>query len=1103
MNIFLFKKFTLVIFFTLTYNSFYAKKLTRVNNHTNYISASNSNNESQLASHNRKYFFLLNNGEFVGSRKSRWKGGSHMGTLGSSDVSTHNTSLNFPKNTTDMFKINDPTSLIGGHVTICNGTFKQCKGVILDLKQTEKFEYELLVVINRDESMKYPKNILNKFGKSYWFNINDVQIEKVKDLFFHKYENFYDKKERALDEDFKDVREIKERFGELDVALRGVEAEMKSEFSSELGSKVETELSTEFGSKMEAKLDCALDSKVETEMDSALDSKMEAKLDCALDSKVETEMDSELGSKVETEMDSELGSKVETEMWGEETRGMASHDPRELIGMQENYFRGRKGRRRSIFCHEVVKKIEKNYFYEDLLNLYKEKRHLSNIVVCFYILKQLVRIYNFESDNENWRNLFLKNVIRSNIFELILTDVKEFLEKKEIYRVVDKTWLLWILVKLNIHKEERYKPIFEEILNCLVKYFNYDILKKLNTKTMCAILWSLSKCSYVNPKVYKKIIYFLEKYISVLSCQDMSNIYYSLALINYKSDENFFNLIDQEINKNINKFSLQSLINILWGMTKLKRNNSIFSVVKDKLLFHSSNMDIRNMSLFLWCLNKNQYYHVNVNFKGKSFQNLNIKQAMQLLMFFNYNKEKYVEYFKYVLNFLFENISKLTNQEISFLTYSLSKLNLLKKKCFLKIRKYILARDYRTFNLIDLNMILHSMNTSNIYDKILMNYLFHAIRDILTSTITNNTLTKTSVLHNPNENDNSTEMTKMTEIKSSLSSEGGTIDCTNFNYIIKNLSEMKIFDQSIILKYALFFSLNIIHISVDQISDYLFYTISLSPPGGQNEKMEKLENNKTKMNVHSKNQVSTISPSPFSRDQKIAKLVMTNNELKLKNANFEKIYQHYLSKIIQFLKGKLSHFDAHAFLTYLEEQNNGKKQNGEDDEKSKSKIDTFVFNYQTEKKHEHVKKLNELILEKTTNNNSSTTILESLISDKEFSSFVNQQKSDEEEEKKKKKKKTFLYISLNSLFHLFYSLASLNEFDKNQIDFYFDNLYTVVEKKKSEITAYQWLLIKDIVNMVQLKKKTHWEILLDNVNTYVSNTEHESSARFETIKIEI
>lgn len=992
------------------------------------------------------------------------------------------------------FTIRDAGTLVGGHVTVTNGAFKQCRGVILDVKKTDKEEYELLVVINRDESAKYPKNILNRFGKSYWFNVKDVQVERVKDLLFHRYENFYDEKGRPAEGG---LQEVKERFGEL---------------SGEEESAVE--------------------GKGENAVEGMKQNAVEGKEENAVEEKEVGHLSSEDVSVANGEANA--------------ANGEAPLRP-DLITLQESLLEGKRRPRKSAFCHTVVKQIEKNYMYEDLLNLYREKRHLANIVVCFYILKQLVKICSFEKESESGLSAFQKNVIHSTTFETILTDVLTFLEKKDIYRVVDKTWLLWILVKLNIHKEQTYRSTFEAILNHLLKYLTYETLKKMNTKSLCAILWSLAKCSHSNIQVcktvYKKAIYFLEKYTQVMSCQDISNVYYSLGLVNYPNGDSFFNLIDQEINKKISKFSVQNLMNILYGMTKLKRNNSTFAVVKDKLLFHSSNMNLRNMSLFLWCLNRNEYYHVDVNFKGKSFHHLNVKQAMQLLMFFNYNRDKYVHYLKYVLSFLFKWISQLTNQEISFLFYSLSKLNLLKGSCFVKIRKHITQRDHTTFNVIDLNMILLSMNNSNLYDRVLFHYLFRALRGVLSralrrgaeveATAREEATTTEEVTTAANEATANEATT--TEATGGMAPPSGRppLDCTNLNYVMKNLSEMKIFDQSIMLKYALFFSSNLARISADQICDYLFYTLSLSNPGGSNQVGGKLQmvgsskrepptptshdqmvdSSKCKLPAPtSHNQMVDSSkcklPAPTSPDQRIAHLVTSNEELSLKEANFGKVYRHYLTRVTQFVKDKLPHFDAHSFLAHLEEQQNGKRApNAVGEKQEKDKIDTFVFNYQTEKKHEHVQKLNELILEQTTSHAAKATLLGDLVSDKEFSSFVNEREDshhhDGDNVAKKKKKKAFPCTSINSLIHLFYALASLNELDEDRVDHYMDNLYTVVERKKSEITAYQWLLIKDIFKMVRVKRSADWQLLLDNVNTYVRGAEQEGSARFETINVEI
>ncbi|GAB65872.1 hypothetical protein PCYB_073740 [Plasmodium cynomolgi strain B] len=418
-------------------------------------------------------------------------------------------------------------------------------------------------------------------------------------------------------------------------------------------------------------------------------------------------------------------------------------------------------------------------------------------------------------------------------------------------------------------------------------------------------------------------------------------------------------------------------------------------------------------------------------------------------------------------------------------------------------------------------MILLSMNNSNIYDRILLNYLFRALRGILTRVLetgaTRERTTREEVI-TAGEAITTEKVTtageaitteKVTTAGEVITTEKATartappterpsiIDCTNFNYVMKNLSEMKIFDQTIMLKYALFFSSNLAHISTDHICDYLFYTLSLSHPGGSNQAGVNTEGGeKTQMADASKSELSAHT----SRDKRLAHLVTYNEELTLKETNFGKVYQHYLTKVTQFVKEKLSHFDAHIFLAHLEEQQNGTTgQDGVEGKQEEDKIDTFVFNYQTENKHEHVQKLNELILEQTTNNAAKATLLGDLVSDKEFSTTIIMIMMKILEKKKKVQPCT----SISSLIHLFYSLASLNELDKDRVDHYMDNLYTVVEKKKSEITAYQWLLIKDIFKMVRVKRSADWEILLDNVNTYVRGAEQEGSARFETINIEI
>ncbi|SCO66628.1 conserved Plasmodium protein, unknown function [Plasmodium vivax] len=1172
MTIFPLKRSALALFLTLIGNSFSAKKWTTRTNCSKRISPLHAHHESELAARKGGPSFLWSSGgsseRWKGRRKGQRRrggklnrarggmpldgrleaqtgangdkhGGEHSGEEAGEPIDPpldgqtdpHLDDARPPR----AFTIRDAGTLVGGHVTVTNGAFKQCRGVILDVKKTDKEEYELLVVINRDESAKYPKNILNRFGKSYWFNVKDVQVERVKDLLFHRYENFYDEKGRPAEGG---LQEVKERFGEL-----------SGEEESAVEGKGEN--------AVEGMKQNAVEGMEENEVEGMKQNAVEGKEENAVEEKEVGHLSSEDVSVANGEANA--------------ANGEAPLRP-DLITLQESLLEGKRRPRKSAFCHTVVKQIEKNYMYEDLLNLYREKRHLANIVVCFYILKQLVKICSFEKESESGLSAFQKNVIHSTTFETILTDVLTFLEKKDIYRVVDKTWLLWILVKLNIHKEQTYRSTFEAILNHLLKYLTYETLKKMNTKSLCAILWSLAKCSHSNIQVcktvYKKAIYFLEKYTQVMSCQDISNVYYSLGLVNYPNGDSFFNLIDQEINKKISKFSVQNLMNILYGMTKLKRNNSTFAVVKDKLLFHSSNMNLRNMSLFLWCLNRNEYYHVDVNFKGKSFHHLNVKQAMQLLMFFNYNRDKYVHYLKYVLSFLFKWISQLTNQEISFLFYSLSKLNLLKGSCFVKIRKHITQRDHTTFNVIDLNMILLSMNNSNLYDRVLFHYLFRALRGVLSralrrgaeveatareeattteevttaaneATTTANEATTTANEATTTANEATTTAneatTTATEATGGMAPPSGRppLDCTNLNYVMKNLSEMKIFDQSIMLKYALFFSSNLARISADQICDYLFYTLSLSNPGGSNQVGGKLQmvgsskrepptptshdqmvdsSKREPPTPTSHNQMVDSSkcklPAPTSPDQRIAHLVTSNEELSLKEANFGKVYRHYLTRVTQFVKDKLPHFDAHSFLAHLEEQQNGKRApNAVGEKQEKDKIDTFVFNYQTEKKHEHVQKLNELILEQTTSHAAKATLLGDLVSDKEFSSFVNEREDshhhDGDNVAKKKKKKAFPCTSINSLIHLFYALASLNELDEDRVDHYMDNLYTVVERKKSEITAYQWLLIKDIFKMVRVKRSADWQLLLDNVNTYVRGAEQEGSARFETINVEI
>ncbi|CRG99512.1 conserved Plasmodium protein, unknown function [Plasmodium relictum] len=979
MNIFCLSTFYLILFYFFI-NNLHTKKLKTYR--TNIIHYDTKINKY-------KKLFILKNGKFLKKKK--------------------NYRIIYAEN------IKDTNSLIGAYVKINNGVFKDCNGIILDLKKTEKNEYEILVVINKDESVKYPKNILNKFGKSYWMNIRDIEIKKLKNLFFHNYDNFYDKKEKKINDEIENLHNIKEDFIDIDEHFYDKYDLFNSK---DLDSKLNKE-STEGNFSQES-----------------------------LNKNV-----SEVNKSISNlNYDENNLNKLEEKKKIDEVYYFDSYS--DLINLKENYVRGKKNVRNS-FCHNIVKEIEKNYFYEDLLKLYQNKRHLSNIVVCFYIIKQFVRIYNFEKNNETSRDNFLNKVIYNNNFESILIDIKVFLEKKQIYRVVDKTWLLWLLVKLNIHKEEKYKNIFESILYYLVEYINFNILKKLNTKSLCALLWSLAKCSYKNLKVYRKILYFLEKYISILTCQDISNIYYSLSLLNYNK-EHFYELIEKEINKNINKFTLQSLINILWGMTKLKRKNSTFNIIKDKLLFYSSNLDIRNVSLFLWCLNKNQYYKVDINFKGEIFQNLNIKQAIQLLIFFNYNKKKYIEYLKYVLNFLFENIGNLTNQEICFFIYSLSKLNLLKKS-FSKVKNDILKRDPNTLNLIDINMLIFSLNNSNLYDKALINYLFNELKNIL----------KNNIKSTPNNVYNNFIMKEKKDFK-------------NFNYIIKNLAEMKIFDQNIILKYVILFSLNISSIYVDDLIDYLFYTTSLYYPNKNNNYYGE---NKT-------NEKYYKYEGDINNKENIINLIINNNEIKLEEEKFKKVYLHYLNKIVLFLQVVLENFDVESFLEEMEYENFKSKN---DFTKDSKKNDTFQFNYR-EETGEDIKKLNELILDK---NSINVTNLENLISDKEYSSFIN-----EKEKKKNEPTKEVLCKSINSLIHLYYSFAIIKAFDKKKINFCFDNLYNVVEKKKNEITAYQWLLIKDIVDIMKIKEGK-WITLLDKVNTYVNSDTEKGNEQFETINIDI
>ncbi|SBT71078.1 conserved Plasmodium protein, unknown function [Plasmodium malariae] len=1141
MNAFHLPNFYVVIYFILILNNlFYTKKVKRFtssNNTLGHYYDIKKNEDKKKSLH-----FILNNGMLIKStRKGRVK-----------------RSILYVENIKDIYM------LVGGHVKVKTGSFKDCCGVILDLKKTVKDEYEILVVINRDESYKYPKSILNKFGKSYWFNIKDIEIKKLKHSFFHNYDNFYDKKKNNLTDDVQSVQDIKTCFKELDEQLlsgdkdnlddlsseagdlfdenelldknsvdgqfvRRIRKKLTENFGDKLGQNVGTKLMENFGEMLSENFDGEMTAKyddiVETQYDinaEGTDVSEEGTYNSAVQLYENTEEEKVDGDKQEGEKqegEKQEGEKQEGEKQeGEKQEGVKQEegekqegakqeegakrerndqmdlfDPlSEIVRLREDYIKGDKKRKNthSSFCHTVVKEIEKNYVYTDLLNLYKNKRHLSNIVVCFYILKQLVRIYNFEKDNEKLKNNFLKNVIHNNNFENIINDIKNFLERKEIYRVVDKTWLLWTLVKLNIHKEEKYKEQFKSILKYILKYINYGILKKLNTKSLCAILWSLAKCSYNNLKVYKKLLYFLEKYIITLTCQDISNIYYSLSLINY-NDQSFFELIEQEINKKINKFSVQSLMNILWGMAKQKRRNNTFNIVKDKLLFYSTSLDIRNISLFLWCLNKNNYYSVDINFEGKKFQDLNIKQAMQLLLFFNYNKKKYLEYLKYVLHFLFQNISALTNQEISFFSYSLSKLNLLNKS-FSKMKTHILKRDYNTFNLIDVNMLLLSLNNSNIYDKTVINFLFLALKNILND----------GIITTINEQQSNSEILLTGQEKK----------FTNFNFIMKNLAEMKIFDQDILLYYILYYSHNFANITIDELADYMYYTTSINNPyeGERYEQSKSGKEDAEKVGISECQENNNIQLAISSDKMKqllisaggdeLKQLLIKSDKLKLDERDFQKVYLHYLNKIILFLREKMINFDAHSFLEHLNRRDDENKNDMAG--KSKNKIETFVFNYQSDDSEKDVKKLNELFLGNDPNT-VNVSSLENLTSDQEYSDFVNEKKNDQQEKIENEKKHTPLCTSINSLLHLFHSFSFINAFDKRKIDSYFDNLYHVVNEKKSEITAYQWLLIKDIIKMVKIKNKKDWEILLDNVNTYVSNTEDDQRDYFETINIDI
>ncbi|SOV79027.1 conserved Plasmodium protein, unknown function [Plasmodium reichenowi] len=1070
-------------------------------------------------------------------------------------------------------KIKDFVSLIGGEVKINHGTFKDCHGVILDIKKTEKDEYEFLVVINQNELVKYPKNILKKFGKSYWFNIKELQIQKIKNSFFNNYNNFYNKKEQPQNKQENNLNNIKEQ-------LNNIHENLLLQYGHEInGDDFFMDPLDDFTSKGDAQpnIDLPINKDIEMDGDKNVcedinkDIEMDGDKNVCEDTNKDIEMDGDknvcedINKDIEMDGDKNVCEDIHKDILTNNDKHVkyscnyeikkkkkekksceeifANEEMSDLESLKNCYMKGDRIQLRSNFCHSIIKKIEKNYIYEDLLNIYKEKRHVSNMVVCFYILKQLVKIYNFEKEDKYFHDLFLKKVIHNNIFETILLDIKYFLEKKEIYRVVDKTWLLWILIKLNIHKEEKYKEIFQHILCYLVEYIHFDILKKLNTKSLCAILWSLAKCSYFNFKIYKKILYFLQKYISILTCHDISNIYYSLSLVNYK-DNFFFDLLDKEIEKKINKFPIQSLMNIIWAMTKSKRNNSSFKLIKDKLLFFSTNLDIRNISLFLWCLNKNHYYKVNINFKGKNFEHLNIKQAMQLLIFFNYNKNKYVEYLKYVLNFLLQNIHVLNNQEICFLTYSLVKLNLL-KKTFPKIKEHILQRNIKYFNIIDINMLILSLNNSNIYDKSLLTYLLQSLRNILNQnihrTINNN--------HNNNNNNNNNNSHNDLLLKKTFKEKE---NCTNLNFIMKNLSEMKLYDQTILLKYVFFYSNNIKNISLDDLVDYLFYTTSVYYPHNtniSNVSKEKYKNdNKKVINNNNMYNHNMFNDDVFY-EKVYSRLIINKDDIILREQNMRNIYHHYLNKIVLFLKEKLKQFEAQSFLEYFNYQNLEPQQN-DITEKYSKKNDTFTFNYRIEKEEEEVKKLNELILDKQ--NVEPQNHLQNNISNEEFYSFVNandeqNQTSDKLESNdinqkghnnlnnkdmnqkghnnlKNKDinekcenfqinyingkcnnvvKKTVHFKSLNSLIHLFYSFSFMNIFDKKKIDFYFDNLYIVINTKKKEMTAYQWLLIKDLINLSNIKNKSQWHMLLDKVHTYVNNDDELENQKFETINIDI
>ncbi|CXI36120.1 conserved Plasmodium protein, unknown function [Plasmodium berghei] len=1077
MNVISYSKIYLVFIFTIINNFIYTKHIDKYLI-SNKIAFSHYDGNKKLYEYKnlRTFFFLSNNGLVLNHKNAR--------KLKRNKV-------------VYAEKIKNLSSLVGGYVKINRGQFKLCNGVILDVRKTDKEEYELLVVINRNQSNQYPQSILNKFGKSYWFNIKDVEIQKLKNLFFHNYNNFYEKKGRNDDnkifennQNVGTLKESKDEVNQLDWVSQNSIAENENDETIQMND-IKFFLNNELSENTSTPNDL-------NDLIFSHDKKKEEA------GNYEQETPPESSNQYNKDIDKII---FETENFDMNKKS----ESKELIKLKENYTEDEMSNpkniqnKQKIFCHKIVKEIEKNYFYEDLLNLYKTKRHISNIVVCFYILKQLLKIYNFEMNNITSRNNFIKNVIHNNTFELILLDVNKFLEKKQIYRVVDKTWLLWVLVKLNIHKENKYKEIFGNILNFIISYINFNILNKLNTKSICAILWSLAKSGYTgDEKVYEKIIYFLRKYIEILTCQDISNIYYSLSIINYKDDCNFFELLENEINKNINKFTVQSLINILWSMTKQKRNNTTFGLIKDKLLFYSNNLNLRNISIFLWCLQKNNYYKIDINFQGKNFQNLNIKQAMQLLFFFNYNKEKYIEYLKYVLKFLFQNINNLTNHELSFFTYSLSKLQLL-DKTFLKIKKNILQRNFKTFNVIDINMIFLSLNNSNIFDKQLLKYLFNALKYILNTHIKPNiSLTNNNGVY--------------------IQRNNNKIFFENLNYIIKNLSEMKIFDKEIILKYAYLYSSNLCNnLSVDIFSDYLFYTTAIIPLSKKNDNCTEIGNSSEITNC------TNFYTTTKQLDNLYTKLLIKTEQIKLKMVNFQKIYSYFLNHIIIFLKKKLKMFEAKSFLSHLDQ--NYQNKNETSVKSQNNVVDTFTFNYQTENNFD-VQKLNELILDNIPTSTNNPSLLKNNISYSEYSTFVNKRKnannnidhadnkcdntfcsnsekeyssdiaSNSKENPNTNENKFTLHISLNSIIHLFYAFSHLNLFDKTCIDFYFENLYNVINEKKNEITAYQWLIIRDTIKIVNIKNKKEWTILLDNVNTY-TNYGKDSKDQIETINIDI